>query len=219
VKHEIREFVWRHGYGQMFKDLKDTEHLTKKAAELARVIRRLKDDNPERLVYVIAKSGGTGLALAAAQQLPENSLERFVLLSAAVSPQFDLRGALRATHRQIVSFHSSFDQLVLNWGTRQFGTIDRVYGPSAGLHGFREPAGMDDAGRALYSRLVQIPWQPRMLREFHSGGHSGTGLPSFLAAEVAPWVRKAACPTSVSLERLTYGTFRLLRFRNGLFLT
>lgn len=189
VKHEIREFVWTHGWGHWLRDLQDSDHLMKKAAELARVVRQVKIEDPERPVFLVAKSGGTGLVLAAAALLPPQSLERIVLLSAAVSPQYDLCGALRATRQEIVSFHSPYDQFILNLGTRQFGTIDRVYGPSAGLYGFREPAHLDETGRALYRRLVQIPWQPRMLLEGHPGNHAGTSFPSFLAVEVAPWVR------------------------------
>lgn len=189
LNHEIRELVWTHGYGQLFKDLQDSQHLLKKADELARTIRRYKDEHPHRPVYLLAKSGGTGLALAAAERLPEGSLERIVLLSAAVSPQYDLRPALRATRNEIVSYHSSFDQFFLNWGTRQFGTIDRIYGSSAGLYGFRLPAELDEEGKRLYSRLVQVPWQPRMLLQGHPGGHAGTSLPTFLAVEVAPWLR------------------------------
>jgi len=189
VKHEVREFVWTHGYGQMIKDLQDKEHVQKKAAELARVIHRLKEENPNRKIYLLAKSGGTGLVLAAAEEVPENAIERIVLLSAAVSADYDLRPALRATRREIVSFHSPYDQLILNWGTRQFGTIDRVFGPSAGLYGFRPPEDLDDADHLLYNRLVQIPWHPRMLLQGHPGNHSGTSLPTFIAVEVAPYLR------------------------------
>src|ERR1700676_1977625 len=44
VSHEIREFVWTHGWGHWLLDLRDTDHLEKKAAELARIIGRLKDE-------------------------------------------------------------------------------------------------------------------------------------------------------------------------------
>lgn len=189
VKHEIREFIWTHGWGQLLKDLQDNEHLHKKAEELADSIRRLKADNPSRPIYVVAKSGGTGLALACAEMLPANTLERIILLSAAVSPTYDLRRALKATRTEIVSFHSPYDQFILNLGTRQFGTIDRVYGPSAGLNGFVPPTSLDEADQALYRRLVQVPWNPRMLWQMHNGLHVGTSLPTFLGAEVAPYLR------------------------------
>lgn len=189
VRHQVREFVWTHGWGQLLRDLQDNQHVRKKAEELADHIRRLKAENPEKPLFIVAKSGGTGLALTAAEMLPANTLERIILLSSAVSPGYDLRRALQATRGEIVSFHSPYDQLILNFGTRQFGTIDRVYGPSAGLHGFVEPTDLEPEDRMLYRRLVQVPWNSRMLRQWHNGMHAGTSFPSFLAAEVAPWLK------------------------------
>jgi pimeloyl-ACP methyl ester carboxylesterase len=160
-----------------------------KANELAGVILDLKSDDAERPIYLVGKSGGAGLALAAAAQLPSDTLERIILLSPAVTPGHDLRPALRATRREIVSFHSPLDRIVLGWGTTQFGTIDRSYGPSAGLSGFRIPADVDAADRALFGRLVQIPWTPRMLLGGNNGSHLGTSMPGFIGKEVAPWLK------------------------------
>jgi hypothetical protein len=189
VHHEIRDFVWTHGWGSVLKDLQDTRHMLRKAGDLAEEIRQVKATTPERPVYIVAKSGGTGVALAAAEQLPPQTLERIILLSSAVSPTYDLRPALRATRYQIISFHSPFDQLILGWGTRQFGTIDRVRGPSAGLHGFLIPPSLSAADRALYDRLVQVRWHASMLLQGHTGAHSGTSMPAFMAKEVAPWLK------------------------------
>jgi hypothetical protein len=107
VKHEIREFVWTHGWGQLLKDLQDNQHLRQKAEELADIVRRYKAENPQRPIYLVAKSGGTGLVLASAELLPANTLERIILLSAAVSPTYDLRRALKATRGEIVWHHRS----------------------------------------------------------------------------------------------------------------
>jgi pimeloyl-ACP methyl ester carboxylesterase len=189
VDCEVRGFAWSHGFGHLFKDLQDRRHLLLKAGELAAEIRRLKEAQPDRPVYVVAKSGGTGLVLAAAERLPPQTLERIVLLSAAVSPTYDLRPALRATRRHIVSFYSPYDQLILNWGTCQFGTADRVYGPSAGLRGFTVSPYLSAEDRALYDRLVQIRWHPTMLVQGNPGIHTGTSMPAFVAREVAPWLK------------------------------
>jgi hypothetical protein len=189
IPHEVRDFAWTHGWGQMFKDLQDTRHLLRKAEELADQVRRLKEEDPDRPVYLVGKSGGTGLVLAAAEKLPPHTLERIVLLSAAVSPTYDLRAALRATRGGIVSFYSKYDQFILGWGTSQFGTVDRVYGPSAGLMKFNIPQDLSPEDRALYERLVEVPWCPRMICEGHPGTHFGTSLPAFLGKEVAPWLK------------------------------
>jgi hypothetical protein len=195
IPHEVRDFVWTHGWGQLFKDLQDHDHLLRKADELASEIRQIKSRDPSRPIYVVGKSGGTGLVLAAAEMLPPGTLERIVLLSAAVSPSYDLRGALRASRGGIVSFYSRYDQFILGWGTRQFGTVDRVYGPSAGLCRFRIPENLDLNDRALYDRLVEVPWRPHMIWEGHTGTHVGTSLPGFLGKEVAPWLKPGCEPS------------------------
>jgi hypothetical protein len=189
VRHEIRDFVWTHGWGRLFKDLQDTRHVLRQADILARKVQEVKAADPDRQVYLVGKSGGTGVVLAAAEQLPPNTLERIVLLSAAVSPTYDLRDALRSARGGIVSFYSKYDQFILGWGTSQFGTIDRVYGPGAGLRRFQVPEGLGPEDQALYGRLVEVPWSPRMIWEGHTGTHFGTSLPAFLAKEVAPWLK------------------------------
>jgi hypothetical protein len=67
--------------------------------------------------------------------------------------------------------------------------VDRVYGPAAGLDGFRVPDELDEEGQALYARLVQRPWHWGMLLEGCGGLHHGPTMPLFLARHVAPWLR------------------------------
>jgi pimeloyl-ACP methyl ester carboxylesterase len=189
VQHEVRDFIWTHGWGQMFKDLQDTSHILRRADELAAEVRRVKADDPDRPVYLVGKSGGAGLVLAAAEQLPPATLERIILLSPAVSPSYDLRPALRVCKHEIVAFTCVYDKFILGWGTSQFGTVDRVYGPSAGMCGFVVPTDVTDEDRALYDRLVQIPWHSSMILEGNPGMHFGTSMPGFVAKEVAPWLK------------------------------
>src|SRR5262245_26053712 len=163
LPHDVRDFVWQHGKCHFLKDLQDTAYLVEKAAELAAEVRRVKAADPERPVYLIGKSAGAGIVLFAAEQLPPATLERMILLSAAVSATFDLRPALRATCNEIVSFHSCYDWLVLGLGTKEFGTADRVHGKSAGLHGFVKPTDINEEDAKLYRRLVQVPWSPDMM--------------------------------------------------------
>ena len=108
LPHEIRDFTWTHGKGHILLDLQDTQHCLLKAHELADQIRKIKETRPGCPVYVLAHSGGCGLSLAAAEMLPERSIERIILLSAAVSPSYDLRTALRATNNGIISFYAFF---------------------------------------------------------------------------------------------------------------
>lgn len=188
VKHEIRDFTWQHGKGHFFQDLEDLWHLKRRACDLAEEVYRVKKADPERPVFLVGKSAGAALVLFAAELLPPGTLERIVLLSAAVSPTYDLRPALRATRAEVVSFHSKHDWFILGWGTEQFGTADRVQGCSAGLNGFVVPADLNAEDNALYRRLVQVPWSSGMIRGGHLGGHQGTSMPGFLSREVVPWL-------------------------------
>jgi hypothetical protein len=189
VPHRIHDFVWGHGIGRFFRDLMDTPHLARKAEELAALILETKQAAPGRPIYLVAKSGGTGLALLATERLPPNTLERVILISAAVKPDYDLRPALRATRREVVSFYSKHDWLILGWGTRTFGTVDRTHCASAGKVGFQLPEDFDAEDRALYQRVVQIPWRPSMLLLGYAGGHSANSWPLFTLVELAPWLR------------------------------
>jgi hypothetical protein len=188
VPHEIRHFVWNHGFCRFFKDLQDIRFLMQKAEELAEEVRQVKEEDPDRPVYLIGKSAGAELVLATAERLPPGSLERVILLSAAVAPDHDLRPALRATRKELISYYSRHDRLILSWGTSQFGTADRFYGPSAGCVGFLIPSPLSAEDQGLYNRLVQVPWNPGMILEGHLGTHLGTSMPGFLSAELTPWL-------------------------------
>jgi pimeloyl-ACP methyl ester carboxylesterase len=192
VTHAVREFGWTHGSLHFLRDLQDTRHLLGRAEELARQVAAIKERDPRRPVFLVGHSAGAGLVLAAAAMLPPETLERVILLSPAVSPTFDLRPALRATRGEIVSFCSEHDRIVLELGTSLFGTVDRYYGPSAGQCGFRAPADLDADGRALYRRLVQVPWRWEHLLTGRGCGHTSTTAPLFLRHSVAPWLRGEA---------------------------
>jgi hypothetical protein len=180
VPHEIREFCWSCGKGRVLRDLQDARALRERAAELALLVSDYKSSHPDAPVYVVLEAAGL---------LAPATLERIVLLSAAVSPSYDLRPALRATRCNIVSFHSKLDWAWLQLGTSLFGTMDRVYGPSAGQCGFMVPADLDDEGRALYLKLVQSGWKAEMILECRGGGHFSTVTPCFLAHHLAPLLR------------------------------
>lgn len=188
VPHEVRVFEWTHGKGRLLRDLQDSCHLCEQAERLACAVRTVLAETPGRPVYLVGHSAGGGLVLMAAAKLPPDTLERVVVLSAAISPTYDLRPALRAARGGVVSFNSTLDRFYLDWGTRQFGTVDRIYGPAAGLDGFQIPANLSKEDCRLYERLVQVPWRLGMVLEFRGGWHHSTTMPLFLAREVAPWL-------------------------------
>ena len=116
---------------------------------------------------------------------------RAVLLSPALSPRYDLTGALRAVSTEMVVFWSPWDVIVLGAGTRVFGTADRVRTASAGMTGFRVPesAGNDVERVRQYAKLRQVRWAPRMARTGYLGSHVGPDSPIFLRNYVVPLLR------------------------------
>jgi pimeloyl-ACP methyl ester carboxylesterase len=189
LPHAVRRFRWSHGFGRVFEDLQDIAHVIAKGEELAGEIRAVRAKDPDARVFLVAHSGGTGVAVRAAESLPPDAVERMVLLSSALSPTYDLSHALAACREGIVSYHSSRDFLILGWGTRQFGTIDRKFVSSAGRDGFTLPEGVSADAKGLYSRLTQIPWDPRMILDGNWGNHNATIFPRFLSRDVARWLR------------------------------
>jgi pimeloyl-ACP methyl ester carboxylesterase len=192
VPHELREYRWTHGLGRLLKDLQDRPWLLEHANELAGQVAAYRREHPDRPIYLVGHSAGAALVLATAAQLPPDSIERIILLAAAVAPDYDLDDALRATRTEIVSFYSDLDCLWLGAGTTLFGSADRRYGSSAGHVGFVEPAGLEEKGKQRYQRLVQIPWRPALLWEANAGSHHGCVRPDFLARYVVPWLMPAA---------------------------
>ncbi len=190
LPHEVQQFSWSHGPGCFLMDLQDFRHLKQKSQELARKILAIKCETPTRPVYIVAHSGGTGLAIRTAEMLPPNTLERIVLLASALSPHRDLRGALWASRGGIISYYSPHDKLFLCLGTMNFGTIDRYYEASAGYRGFAVPSDLSPLDTLLYRlRLVQIPWNSSMIWHGHYGNHIGPVMPGFLGGEVAKWLK------------------------------
>jgi pimeloyl-ACP methyl ester carboxylesterase len=186
VRHEVRHFYWSHGFGRWHKDLTDDEHLRTKGGELADEIMGWQTHHPSDPVYIVAKSGGTAVALHALGELPDKSIQRAILLAPAVSPDFDLEPALRAVHRELVSFWSPHDKWILGFGTTIFGTADGVSGEGAGKVGFQVPERQRRARPELYGKLRQVPWEPSMRKTGNLGTHLGTSMPDFVRVYVAP---------------------------------
>ena len=158
---------------------------------MADVIRQFQAGHPGDPVFLVAKSGGAGIAVKALEQLDEGRVERAILLAPALSPRYDLTAALRAVRREIVVFWSPLDVMILGAGTRLFGTIDRVKTVGAGLVGFRR-ARTRRTRRGAPRPVRQAP--PGALaasngRPGYLGGHFGPDHPRFLRKYVVPLLR------------------------------
>jgi Serine aminopeptidase, S33 len=171
--------------------LSDVANRDRQAERIAEVIRQFQSGRPGNPVFLVAKSGGAGIAIKALERLDENRVQRAILLAPALSPRYDLTTALRAVRREIVVFWSPLDVLILGAGTRLFGTMDRVRTAGAGLVGFLVPGpnDPDTERKRQYTKLRQVRWQPRMVGFGHLGGHFGVDHPRFLRKYVVPLLR------------------------------
>jgi hypothetical protein len=191
LPHAVELVPWGHGRGRWLADLTDVANRDNHARLVAQNVRRYKAERPLDPIYLVAKSGGSGIVVKALELLDAQQVERVVMLAPALSPAYDLSSALRAVRREMVVFWSPLDVIILGAGTRVFGTIDRVKTASAGLVGFRVPAieKSNDSKGQEYDKLRQIRWRSRMAATGHLGGHFGPDNPLFLRKYVVPLLR------------------------------
>jgi pimeloyl-ACP methyl ester carboxylesterase len=152
------------------------------AAELAARIVKYHKENPGRPVFLIGHSGGTAIAIWAAEKLPESEkVDGIVLLASSLSPEYDLSNALRHTRAGIVSFYSDRDDVLLYIGTSLFGTMDGKHTEAAGMVGFRRPTHSSES----YDRFFEVQWEPGMAGEDHDGGHFGCMAEKFFQDHIS----------------------------------
>ncbi len=199
---EVRTVRWGHGVGRWLADLTRSANVAHHANRMAEQVRVFLARHPEDPVFLVGKSGGAGVVLQALEGLPEGSVERVVLLAPAVSPGYDLTGALRGVRREMIVFISPLDFALLGAGTWAFGTIDRVRGVGAGLVGFQRPGSEAQADRiSLYAKVHQIRWRPSMAKVGYLGGHLAVDMPPFLKRYVVPMLQAGP----VDLEAIVAG--------------
>ena len=112
-------------------------------------------------------------------------VENVVMIAPALSPDYDLTGALRHVRGSMYVIYSEFDSLVLGVGTTLFGTIDGVQMEAAGKVGFVRPAGGDEGE---YRKVMQVPYEPEWARYGNYGDHIGGMMRRFVEAVVTPMV-------------------------------
>lgn len=179
-------FPWSHGHYRLYRDQVDIKHFRAKGRELAEQITTLKAMQPDRPIVLVSHSAGCSVALAASAWLPEDALERQVLLAPSVSTRYDLRRALRASKLGIDVFASRKDRWALGLVIRCIGSADeRRDEKAAGRYGF-EAVGTDPEDAALNRRLRQHFWSEADTRLGHDGRHHGMHAPAFLKERVLP---------------------------------
>ena len=158
-------------------------------AGVAQMVMDYQDSHPGKPVYLVGHSGGGGVAVFAAEALPEGrKLDGLVLLSASISSPYNLTKALSRCHNGIVNFYNPDDIGLLGIGTTVVGNVDGARGPAAGLGGFDKPRPGDPSAKQLaYTRVFQVQVTPGM-----TGGnddpHAAVTRANFVSAYVARWV-------------------------------
>jgi hypothetical protein len=127
--------------------------------------------HPKCKICVTSHSGGGGVAIWALEDLPDGVMVQDVLLmSPALSPNYDLTKALKHVSGHLYAFSSLADLLVLGTGTNLFGTIDGIKTDAAGRVGFTQPPGAD---ANEYKKLVSIPYDTSWTKYRNFGDHIG----------------------------------------------
>jgi pimeloyl-ACP methyl ester carboxylesterase len=187
----VETVSWSHGYGRIAADLFDRCHQRAAGRELAEQVAAFRAAHPGVPVYLLGHSAGCQVVLSAAEALPPDSVRHIILLAPAVSPDYDLRPALRAARGGLDAFHSERDVFFLGAAVAVAGTTDGHFGQSAaGRVGFRvAPESPEDA--ALYTRLRQHPWDVAVAWTGNHGGHYSIYRPEYLRAYVLPLLTPA----------------------------
>jgi hypothetical protein len=142
--------------------------------------------------YLLGHSGGTGIAIWALEDLPDNvTVNTVVLMSPAVSPNYDLTRALKHVTGKVYVFSSLTDVIVLGVGTTLFGTIDGVKTDAAGRVGFHQPPQADPA---QYKKLVPMPYDTSWFKYGDVGDHIGGMRESFGKNVLAPLILHGTMP-------------------------
>lgn len=188
VKSALRLYDWNRWPGiGILSNLTDETGNRKSAAWVAKKIAEYRMAYPDQPIDLVGYSGGGGMAIMVAEALPSYvRLRNVILCHAAVSPGYDLTKVLRRIDGKLVNFYSQLDVVLLQAGTRIFGTMDRVHTGAAGQSGFDEPPNVADV--ELATHIEQIPWTPAMVKCGHPGEHFGMFTPAWNQKYVAPYL-------------------------------
>jgi pimeloyl-ACP methyl ester carboxylesterase len=189
---QVETVRWSYGPGLFLFDQLGYSHTDAEARRLVERITAFRAQFPDIPVSMVAHSAGGAVVLAAADQLPPGSVEHIILLAPAVSHDYDLRPALRASREGVDLFCSRRDWIYLGIGTTLVGNADGSWAPPAGRVGFHvAPEAPGDA--ALYARLHEHPWDPTVEWTGNHGGHYGAYRVQYLRAYVIPLLK---CPVA-----------------------
>jgi pimeloyl-ACP methyl ester carboxylesterase len=147
---------------------------------IAQVIADYQDSHAGKPVYLVGHSGGGGVAVFAAEAMPEGrKVDGLILLSASISCDYDLNKALLHCKNGIVNFYSRGDVGFLVIGTTVAGNVDGTHGPAAGQKKFQKN----------FDRL----WQVEVMDDGEAA-HIAATRSTYVATNVARWVLESQWP-------------------------
>lgn len=195
IRQRIEIIPWGTPPFSSLSNLQDYPANLKRAQRNAERIAEYRHASPGAPVTLLGYSGGGGLAVLTVEALPEGvTIDRLILVGAALSPDYDLTRSLSRCDDALINFYSGNDWITLGWGTRTFGTIDRKNTDSAGRVGF-----LDADGKLLRAeKLKQIEWVDGW-REFgHWGGHVGWLARGWAREVLSKQIAAASAPQDCS---------------------
>lgn len=170
VTGDIQVFDWQRPLTLGLANLTDEPGNRERAAVTAAEVAAFAAAHDYAIIDFVGYSGGGGMAVFAAEALPEEvTVRNIVLVQPALSPGYDLVPALRHVTGRMTLFYSTEDKFILGAGTETFGTMDRRKVASAGQVGFDEEAAVSDP--SLKHKLTQVAWSREMVEAGHWGSH------------------------------------------------
>jgi pimeloyl-ACP methyl ester carboxylesterase len=167
-------------WGQPFltiHNLRAHERNVATAASLAAEIADWRGSHTDAPFYLVGYSGGGGMATLVTAALPDGvEIDRLVLVAPAISPNYPLTSEVLPHVREYAVNFTSERDLQVGWGTRTFGTIDRIYTASAGAIGFAE----------AHERLLEHHWSSADVPLGHAGNHLAYLSPRWQVAKLLP---------------------------------
>jgi pimeloyl-ACP methyl ester carboxylesterase len=182
----FRSVRWQTGLGAIADLTLSVPEKRALSVSLAARIQEARELRPDARISLISASTGTAIAVYALELLPPGvRIDNLVLLSSALSADYDLSPALKHVVGGALNFVSNKDAL-LQAMIPLFGSADRklVGSRVAGVVGFET---VDSAAQMNFRTLS---WTPEMRRSGHYGGHTDYKNATFIAQVIAPWITR-----------------------------
>jgi hypothetical protein len=185
VPGAIHIFQWGVPFPEgYFRNLMDIRRNRRQAAALAAIILAHQNQYPRSPIHLVANSGGAGPALMAIEMLPlDCPITGLAIVAGAVSCGYNLQPVLTRCSKGVINVYSHRDAVMLNIGTRIFGTADRKFAASCGYRGFTMRS----------DKLQQMAWAPAYGPLYGWWGTHGTSTSrEFISCHIARWIKASA---------------------------